>query len=231
MWLQRVAGWPNCFCRNRFGGTAVDMEFERGLVVDQVTGLVNDSVGQQRLHAVVQRVSTARGQQPVAARVEAPQEGLSEAMRHVLVASSTRESSVGSDADVVDKDQMGGEKPVSVIGSPMCLTLCSVIMTMMQDANRVSEVMYEILVQRCVRRPKEKEMLRENLWDRRFRGPNFAIKMSEETDVRETQSELCRSQSAMCLPKEGSCFKSRSECAIEELRMCSYNEADRQGIT
>ena len=25
-------------CRNRFGGTAVDMGFERGLVVNQVTG-------------------------------------------------------------------------------------------------------------------------------------------------------------------------------------------------
>ena len=37
------------------------MDFERGLVVDQVTGWMNDKVGQQRLRAVEQRVSPAGG--------------------------------------------------------------------------------------------------------------------------------------------------------------------------
>ena len=37
-------------CRNKFGGAAVDMGFECGLVVDQVTGWMNDNEGQQRLH-------------------------------------------------------------------------------------------------------------------------------------------------------------------------------------
>ena len=77
-----------------------------------------DNVGQQRLRAAKQRVSTARGQQSLATRVEA--EGLSKKMRQVLAASSTREVSVASDAVVVEKDQKGEEKRVSVIGSPMC---------------------------------------------------------------------------------------------------------------
>ena len=40
------------FCRNRFGDSAVDTGFERGLVVNQVTGWMNDNVSQQRLRAV-----------------------------------------------------------------------------------------------------------------------------------------------------------------------------------
>ena len=46
------------------------------------------------------------------------------AEREALAASSAREASVASDADMVDNEQLGGEKPVSSIGSPMCLTFC-----------------------------------------------------------------------------------------------------------
>ena len=76
------------------------------------------------------------------------------------------------DADMVEKDQMGGEKPVSSIASPMCQTYCGVIMIMMRDANSVSEVRCENLVERCVRHPEEKEMChvmrnaREDLWNK-----------------------------------------------------------------
>ena len=41
--------------------------------------------------------------------------------------------------------------------------------------------------------------------------------------MRETQSEVYRSQSTLCLPKRGSCFKSRSECVTEKLSMCCCN--------
>ena len=99
-------------CRSRLGGAAVDVGFERGLVVDQVTGWMID-VGQQRLPAAEQRVSPTGWQPSVATRVEAAQEGLTEAMRQVLAASITSEASVACDADMVEKDQMGGEKPVS----------------------------------------------------------------------------------------------------------------------
>ena len=95
------------FCRNRFGGAAVDMGFERGLIVDHVTGWTNDTVGQQRLHAAEQRVSPAA------------QEGPDEAMRRAQAACSAREASVVGDADMVDKQHIGGVKPVSSIGSPM----------------------------------------------------------------------------------------------------------------
>ena len=47
---------------------------------------------------------------------------------------------------------------------------------------------------------------------------SFATKMSEGPDVRETWSELCRSQSTICVPEK------RSECAIEELSICCCNE-------
>ena len=86
-----VAEW---ICRNRLGGTAVDMGFERGPVVSQVTGRANDNVGQQRLRASEQRVSPTGEQPSVATRVEAAQEGLGEARRQALVASSTREASL-----------------------------------------------------------------------------------------------------------------------------------------
>ena len=60
------------------------MGFERGLVADYPTGWMNDNVGQQRLYATEQRVSSA-GQQPsVATRVAAAQQGPDEAMRQAL---------------------------------------------------------------------------------------------------------------------------------------------------
>ena len=140
------------FCRSRFGGAAVDMGLERELVVDQVTGWMIDNVGQQRLHAAEQRVS-ATGEQPsVARRVEAAEEG-PDAQIQALAASSAREASVASDPDMVDKEQMGGEKSVSLIGSPMCQTVCDLIVVMW-NANAVSEVKNENLVERCVRRPE-----------------------------------------------------------------------------
>ena len=43
--------------------------------------------------------SESRRQRSVATRVEAAQDGLAEAMRHVLAASSTSEASVTCDAD------------------------------------------------------------------------------------------------------------------------------------
>ena len=39
---------PELFCRRRFGA-AVEMDFEHGLKVDQVTSLMNDNVGQQKV--------------------------------------------------------------------------------------------------------------------------------------------------------------------------------------
>ena len=53
-----------------------------------------------------------------------------------------------SDWDTVDRDQMGGEKPVSLIDSPMSQTFCGVVTMKMRNANRVSEVKCENLVQR-----------------------------------------------------------------------------------
>ena len=53
---ERVA---ELFCRNRFGDSAVDMGFERGIVADFATGWMFDDVGQQRLYATEQRVSSA----------------------------------------------------------------------------------------------------------------------------------------------------------------------------
>ena len=43
----------------RFGGSAADKGFQRGIVADYATGWMNDSVGQQRLYATEQRVSSA----------------------------------------------------------------------------------------------------------------------------------------------------------------------------
>ena len=57
----------------------------------------------------------------------------------MLAASSTREASVAGDADMVDKEQMGGGKPVWLNGSPMSMTFCDSIMVMW-NANEVSEV-------------------------------------------------------------------------------------------
>ena len=170
-----------------------------------------DNVGQQRLHAAEQRVRPAREEPPVATRVEAAQEGRSEAKRSVLAASiSTREASVASDADVVDEEQMGGEKPVLLIGSPMCQTFCDLIMVMW-NAHAVGEVKYENSWRRCASRPEEEGMygiqriagglfLHENPWDRWSREPSFAKEV--------------------CFPKGGSCCKLRSRCVTEKLSMC-----------
>ena len=46
------------------------------------------------------------------------------------------------------------------------------------------------------------------------------------TDVRKTQSELCRCQLAMCSPRRGSCIKSKAEYT-EELSMCCCNKDER----
>ena len=104
---ERVA---ELFCKNRFGDSAVVMGFERGIAADCATGWMNGNVGQQSLHATEQRVSSARGQPSVATRVAAAQEGPDEALRQALAASSAKEASAASDADVVEKNQMGGEK-------------------------------------------------------------------------------------------------------------------------
>ena len=164
------------------------------------------------------------GEQPFGAtRVEAAQEALGEARRQALAVSMAREASVASNADMVDEGQMGGEKPVASIGSPMCQAFCD-----------VSEVKCKDLMERCLKHPEEQVprnsgrlFLRENLWDRRSRGLSFVKEMSERPDVREMEIELCRSQSTMWLPKNGSRSKSRSECVTEELSMCCCNE-DRQ---
>ena len=111
-------------------------------------------------------------------------------------------------------------------------------MTMMRNSNRVSEVKYKNFVEQCVRHLEEKEVcqvpgnagrlfLHENQWDRWSRGLSFAMKMSEGPDVRETQSELCRSQLAMWSSRTGSCFKSKSEYVTEELSMCCCNKDER----
>ena len=47
----------------RFGDSAVDIGFERGIVADYATVWMNGNVGQQRLHATEQRVSSA-GKRP-----------------------------------------------------------------------------------------------------------------------------------------------------------------------
>ena len=52
--------------------------------------VMNDSAGQQRLHATEQRVSPAGETPSVATRVEPAQEGPDEAMRQALAASSAR---------------------------------------------------------------------------------------------------------------------------------------------
>ena len=129
---ERVA---ELFCKNRFGDSAVGRGFERGIAADCATGWMNGNVGQQSLDATEQRVSSAGGQPSVATRVAAAQEGPDEAMRQALAASSAKETSAVSnakgvlaasrkmtacaarDADVVEKNQMGGEKLMLLIGS------------------------------------------------------------------------------------------------------------------
>ena len=62
------------FCRQQIC-TGVDTCHERRLAVKQVTGCMNDNVGQQILHVTGQRVSPS-GKQPSVARVEAAEGAL-----------------------------------------------------------------------------------------------------------------------------------------------------------
>ena len=71
---------------------------------------MNGNVGPQRLYATEQRVSSAGEQPSEAARVEAAWEGPDEAMKQAFAASSAKEASAASDVDVVEKNQMGGER-------------------------------------------------------------------------------------------------------------------------
>ena len=226
----------------RIGDSVVDIGFERGIVADYATGWINE-VGQQRLHAREQRVSSAGGQPSVATRVAVTQEGPDEAMRQALAASSAKEAFAASNADVVKKNQMGGEKPVLLIGSPMRCIIAIKSQNVVdrrvklpgRNANRVSEVKYKNFVEQCVRHSEEKEMyqvlgnagrmfLNENLWDRWPRGLSFVKKMAESDGVHEKQSEFCRSQSTTCSSRRGTCFKSKSEYVAEELSMCCCNK-------
>ena len=135
------------------------------------------------------------------------------AERQALATSSAREASVARDADMVDNAQLGGEKPVSSIGSPVCHTFFDLIM-MMRDANGVSEVKYKNLVERCVIHPEEKEMykvlrnsgtlfLHENLWDRWSRGLSFVKGCRRDmTCVKGTVS--CADNSRHCVCRDQS---------------------------
>ena len=80
----------------------------------------------------------------------------------------------------------------------MFQTFCDLI-NVMWNANAISEDRCENLVERCVRRPEDKDMygiqrnarglfLHENPWDRLSRGPNFA----------KLRSECVTEKSSMC---------------------------------
>ena len=71
------------FCRNRFGDSAVGIGFERGIVADCATDGMRGNVGQQRLHATEQRVSSAETQLSVATRVAAARRATSAWLRAV----------------------------------------------------------------------------------------------------------------------------------------------------
>ena len=69
------------------------------------------------------RRSSSAGERPsLATRVAVAQEGPDETMRQALAASSAKEASAASDADVVEKNQMGREELALLTGSPMCQT-------------------------------------------------------------------------------------------------------------
>ena len=170
-------------------------------------------------------------------RVVVTQEGLDEAMRRALAA---------SEADVVKKNQMGGVKPVLLLGSPMRCIIAIKSQKVVErrikrpgrNANRVSEVNYKNFVEQCVRHPEEKKMyqvpgnvgklfLHENLWDRWSRGLSFVKEMTRSNDLHKTTSELCRAQLLMWSPRIGSCFKSKSEYITGELSMCCGNNDEQ----
>ena len=227
---ERVA---ELFCRSRFGDSAVGIDFERGIVADYATDGMNDNVGKQRSHATEHRVSSAGEQPSVVTRVVTAPEGPEETMRQAFAATSAKEASAASDADAVEKNQMGGEKPVLLMGSPKCQTFRGVVTTMMRDANIVSEVKYKNFVEQCVRHLSGNAgvlLLHENLWNRWSRGLSFVKKMAEGVGMRRTKIELCRSQSIMCSSRTGSCLKSKAEYVTEELGMCCCNKEKRTKI-
>ena len=71
--------------------------------------MMNDDVGQQRLHAAEQRGSSAGEQPSVATRVEAAQEGPEQIMNQASAASSEREAC--SEQREVRQTQKGRERP------------------------------------------------------------------------------------------------------------------------
>ena len=175
--------------------------------------------------------------------------------RGVPAASSTMAASAASDADMAEKNQIGEEKPVLLISSPVCC------ITMIKSQNVVGKTckmsrrtgcdhdddagckqseqsQVQNFVQQCARHLEEQEIcpvpgnagrlfLHQNLWDRWSRGLSFAMKMSDGPDVGETQRELCRYHLAMSSPRRGSCFESKSEYVTEELSMCCCNKDER----
>ena len=102
--------------------------------------------------------------------------------------------SAASDADVVGKNQMGGEKPMLLIGSPMC---CIIMIKsqnvverharrtgrLMRNANRVSEVKHKNFVEQCVRHPEEKEMCHSALPRRWRRDPTCVRRIVSCADL------------------------------------------------
>ena len=74
--------------------------------------MMNDDVGQQRLHAAEQRVSPAGEQPSVATRVEAAQEGPDEAMREASAASSARNVRHNGCCCTVEKARIGKGRSV-----------------------------------------------------------------------------------------------------------------------
>ena len=95
--------------------------------------MMNDDLGQQRLHAAELRVSPAGEQQSVATRVEAAQEGPDKAMRQALAASSAREASAASSARNV--------KPRVEVSWEDSTDVCSRMEDMLPSRKRVSEEM------------------------------------------------------------------------------------------
>ena len=188
----------------RFGDSAVDIGFERGIVADYATGWMNGNV-----EVVCDGAASLVGRRTT---VCGPDEAMKQALaassakeacaasnaKGVLAASSKMTVSAASDVDVVEKDQMGGEM--------CCITMIKsqnvaerhvrrpggqgVMTTTMRDVYRVGEVKYKNFVEQCLRHLEKKEMcqvlgsagkpfLHENLWDRWSRGLGFVKKMAE----------------------------------------------------
>ena len=150
---ERVA---ELFCKNIFGDSAVGIGFERGIAADDATGWMNGNVGQQSLHASEQRVSSAGGQPSVATKDAAAQEGPDEAMRQALAASSAKEASAVINAKGVlaasstmtpplratrtwSERTRWVERPMLLIGSPMCCIIISSRRMSWKDTQDVPE--------------------------------------------------------------------------------------------